>query len=368
MNSTSDHNNIFTNCSVASDKSSENCEATTAEKPTLCKQLHLSVEQSLPRLKVSSFQNHFTNQGTGHTHHTSGLSSQHPLIKELRGKRRQRSGQTLPSSSLITNYHNKYTNYSKDVKISQNSSNEFHKVKSTTHVMEQLKQKLKDTISDREMDDREVKMVSGCEVKKMTSTKHTESLTQTKSSIDTLSITPSSLASLTTEEEEEESLHTLNVSRNSNKSFVEYKDTRKNVSSLQSLPQIQASHSKPLTVNHSTGNTSNHSINDRRRSLLNRSSELDFNSLQEMLKKKHGRARRDGRCSVINLRIPFGKVEEWDVPQPTEVRMEQRNVDDQLQNSDPGEEEVLCKTMREGNDSGVDNTTFKNTSILCTYV
>ena len=343
MNSTSDHNNISTNCSVASDKSRENYEATTAEYPTQCKQLHLSVDQSLPRLKVSSFQNHFTNQGTGHTHHTSGLSSQHPLIKELRGKRRQRSGQTLPSSSLLTKYHNKYTNYSKDVKISQNSSNEFHKVKSTTHVMEQLKQKLKDTISDREMNDREVKMASGCEVKKMTSTKHTESLTQTKSSIDTFSITPSSLASLTTEEEEEESLHTLTISRNSNKSFVEYKDTRKNVSSLQSLPQIQASHGKPLTGTLSTGNTSNHSIDGRRRSLLNRSSELDFNSLQEMLKEKPGRARRDGRCSVINLRIPFGKVEEWDVPQPTEVRMEQRNVDDQLQNSDPGEEEgVLC--------------------------
>ena len=184
--------------------------------------------------------------------------------------------------------------------------------------MEQLKQKLKDTISDREMDEREVKMVSGCEVKKMTSTKHAESLTQTKSSIDTFSITPSSLASLTAEEEE--SLHTLTISRNSNKGFVEYKDTRKIVSSLQSLPQIQASHSKPLTGTLSTGNTSNHNINGRRRSLLNRSSEVDFNSLQEMLKKKHGRARRDGRCSVINLRIPFGKVEEWDVPQPTEVR------------------------------------------------
>ena len=236
--------------------------------------------------------------------------------------------------------------------------------------MEQLKQKLKDTISDREMNDREVKIVSGCKVKKMTSTKQTESLTQTKSSIDTFSITPSSLASLTAEEEEEEeSLHTLTISRNSNKIFVEFKDTRKNVSFLQSLPQIQASHSKPLTGTLSTGNTSNHSINDRRRSLLNRSSELDFNSLQEMLKKKHGRARRDGRCSVINLRIPFGKVEEWDVPQPTEVRMEQRNVDDQLQNSDPGEEEgVLCKTMRAGNDSGVDGTTFKNTSNLRTYV
>ena len=235
--------------------------------------------------------------------------------------------------------------------------------------MEQLKLKLKDTISDREMDDREVMMVSCCEVKKMTSTKHTESLTQTKSSIDNFSITPSSLASLTAEEEEEESLHTLTTSRNSNKSFVEYKDTRKNVSSLQSLPQIQASHSKPLTGTLSTGNTSNHSINGRRRSLLNRSSEIDFNSLQEMLKKKNGRARRDGRYSVINLQIPFGKVEEWDVPQPTEVRMEQRNVDDQLQNSDPGEEEgVLCKTMREGNDSGVDNTTFKNTSNLYTYV
>ena len=236
----------------------------------------------------------------------SGLSSQHPLIKEWKGKRRQRSGQTLPSS-LLTTYHNKYTNYSKDVKISQNSSNEFHKERSTTHVMEQLKQKLKDTVSDREMNDREGKMVSGCKVKKMTSTK---SLTQTKSSIDTFSITPSSLASLTAEEEEEESLHTLTISRNSNKSFVEYKDTRKNASSLQSLPQNQASHSKPLTGILSTGNTSNHSIDGRRRSLLNRSSELDFNSLQDMLKKKHGRARRDGRCSVINLRIPFGKVEE----------------------------------------------------------
>ena len=73
--------------------------------------------------------------------------------------------------------------------------------------MEHMKQKLKDTISDRE-----VKMASGCEVKKMTSTKHTESLTQTKSSIDTFSITPSSLASLTTEEKEEESLHTLTIS------------------------------------------------------------------------------------------------------------------------------------------------------------
>ena len=142
--------------------------------------------------------------------------------------------------------------------------------------MEQLKQKLKDTISDREMDEREVKMVSGCEVKKMTSTKHAESLTQTKSSIDTFSITPSSLASLTAEEEE--SLHTLTISRNSNKGFVEYKDTRKIVSSLQSLPQIQASHSKPLTGTLSTGNTSNHNINGRRRSLLNRSSEVDFNS------------------------------------------------------------------------------------------
>ena len=48
------------------------------------------------------------------------------------------------------------------------------------------------------------------------------------------------------------------------------------------------------------------------------------------------------------------------MPQPTEVRMDQRNVDDQLQNSDPGEEGVLCKTMREGNNSGVDNTTTSN--------
>ena len=80
--------------------------------------------------------------------------------------------------------------------------------------MEQLKQKLKDTVSDREMNDREVKMVSGCKVKKMTSTK---SLTQTKSSIDTFFITPSSLASLTEEEEVEESSHTLTISRNSNK-------------------------------------------------------------------------------------------------------------------------------------------------------
>ena len=81
--------------------------------------------------------------------------------------------------------------------------------------MEQLKQKLKDTVSDLEMNDKEVKMVSGCEVKKMTSTKHTESLTQTKSSIDTFSITPSSLASLTAEEEE--SLHTLTISRHPKK-------------------------------------------------------------------------------------------------------------------------------------------------------
>ena len=71
-------------------------------------------------------------------------------------------------------------------------------------------------------------------------------------------------------------------------------------------------------------------------------------------KKYRRRCKNNGRCSVINLRIPFGKVEEWDVPQSSEMRMEHRNLDDQLQNDD----EVMCNN---GIDSDVDNTAFKNT-------
>ena len=126
------------------------------------------------------------------------------------------------------------------------------------------------------------------------------------------------------------SLASLTDNRNSRKG-------RDNVTSLPSLPLLHNSNSDGLPQASSSSVSCLHS----------RLSERDCISSQVKKKKKEG----EKRCSIVNLRIPFGKIEEWDVPQQVGHR------DKNCRSPGDGENVVL----RTGDDLVVD-ITAQNTS------
>ena len=135
---------------------------------------------------------------------------------------------------------------------------------------------------------------------------------------------------------------------------------RELITSLPSLPHI---HSTTVCDRPSPTGTTHTSC--QRSGSSNRSCTSAIQARRE--RRKSGR-----RCSIINLRIPFGKVEEWDVPQDVRSREEEEDEEEEEGCSTGGgegettSEDCQMKTGDGHKDSNPQNTSSIGIVYTCT--
>ena len=284
-------------------------------------------DRFLPRLRL---QTHLSLHVEG-LHCTSGLGPHHPLIRDWHAKRQRQRKTSAASPSKLTQHHSKYTSSESNLSP-QNSSGE----------TAPTSRKINLPIHSKESG---IMNVSSCEIRSQVA----KPLPGTKSGTTTGSFLPSSGVGANIRE----SITSLASVSTASLSAHE----RKSPSSLPSLPLIHTSKNTAQSESTSLMISANRrSSIDSSTCLQTRPAQCESLSLQQAKKKKRrrrkrGRDGREGRCSVINLRIPFGKVEEWDVPQP------ERRVADK-------DEDYEDKLKREECASEVDNTASTNPSTL----
>ena len=308
-------------------------------------QKQLTCEQHfLPQLRVSALQNRTSLQEQS-LHCTRGLGPHHPLIRDWYDKRKsdektvssplvvqqqQCSPTDLLSTSILAglggDIRNANTSAETDIKADSDRQRERDRadrgVRCSTAFLPTLHEPRNNRLTDRAAGGGEVEQEHKKNVRKLiikfteVESRRNPPLHTTHPSPPSVGVRPSTTpnprvggpnsrtfegVSTTTDRSMDSILSTASVACP--------KDCSTN--SLTSLPSLPLIHSNILTKAKSSATTSSGSSS----SFLLHSDSSEREEFCSEGRVGDERGNRSCRCSVINLRIPFGKVEEWDVPQ-----------------------------------------------------